>query len=310
MSYPPEYGPLAAVTPGTPGGLMVMLAEYGKLSLADVLAPAIQMADGYPIEAQLAEHDRGDKDSSIKEWPYSRAIMLPHLGRSARGAGRRASLPPARSRRHAAQAGRGRAAGARSAGKTRKEAILRRLRPLLQGRHRRRSSCAASQEQGGLITMEDLANWQVHIEEPVKTTLQGHRRLQAQRLDAGARRCCRRSTSSRTLDLKAMGYNSARYIHTLYQAMNLAFADRDFYYGDPYFPPDEPVAGPASKEYAKAARRADRLAEATTRPSSRAIPIRSRAEESVTRTCSQQLAPPAARERRRRSRPERRNRIR
>ena len=51
MAYPPEYGPLAAVTPGTPGGLMVMLAEWGKLSLADVLAPAIQMADGYAIEA-------------------------------------------------------------------------------------------------------------------------------------------------------------------------------------------------------------------------------------------------------------------
>ncbi|HUQ20215.1 MAG TPA: gamma-glutamyltransferase, partial [Gemmatimonadaceae bacterium] len=48
-TYPPEFGPLAAVTPGTPGGLMTMLAEYGKLSLAEVLAPAIEMADGYPI---------------------------------------------------------------------------------------------------------------------------------------------------------------------------------------------------------------------------------------------------------------------
>jgi gamma-glutamyltranspeptidase/glutathione hydrolase len=44
-------------------------------------------------------------------------------------------------------------------------------------------------------------------------------------------------------DLRAMGYNSARYIHTVYQAMSLAFADRDFYYGDPYFPPEEPIAG-------------------------------------------------------------------
>jgi gamma-glutamyltranspeptidase/glutathione hydrolase len=52
-------------------------------------------------------------------------------------------------------------------------------------------------------------------------------------------------------DLKAMGYNSTRYIHTLYQAMNLAFADRDFYYGDPDFPPDEPIKGLLSKEYAK-----------------------------------------------------------
>ena len=48
-------------------------------------------------------------------------------------------------------------------------------------------------------------------------------------------------------DLKTMGYNSARYIHTLYQAMNLSFADRDFYYGDPYFAPEEPIKGLAIK---------------------------------------------------------------
>ena len=53
-------------------------------------------------------------------------------------------------------------------------------------------------------------------------------------------------------DLKAMGYNSSRYAHTLYQTMNLAFADRDFYYGDPAFPPVEPIEGLLSKEYAKA----------------------------------------------------------
>ena len=52
-------------------------------------------------------------------------------------------------------------------------------------------------------------------------------------------------------DLKSMGYNSPKYINTIYQAMSLAFADRDFYYGDPYFPPAEPVAGLLSKEYAK-----------------------------------------------------------
>ena len=69
--YPPEYGPLAAVTPGTPGGLMLMLAEYGKLSLDEVLAPAIQLADGYPIEAAAGRRHREDK-ARIKQWPYSR----------------------------------------------------------------------------------------------------------------------------------------------------------------------------------------------------------------------------------------------
>src|SRR3954464_11602754 len=79
--YPPEYGPLAAVTPGTPGGLMTMLAEYGTMSLGEVLAPAIQMADGYPIEAQTANSIETQK-ARLKEWKYSRGIMLPHLGES------------------------------------------------------------------------------------------------------------------------------------------------------------------------------------------------------------------------------------
>ena len=54
------------------------------------------------------------------------------------------------------------------------------------------------------------------------------------------------------MDLKAMGYNSARYVHTLYQVMNLTYADRDFYYGDPYVPPATPIKGLLSKEYAQA----------------------------------------------------------
>src|SRR5688500_17133399 len=68
MKYPPEYGPLAAVTPGTPGGLLVMLAEYGRLSLAEVLAPAIELADGYPIEAQRANTIERQK-AHLKAWP-------------------------------------------------------------------------------------------------------------------------------------------------------------------------------------------------------------------------------------------------
>lgn len=71
MKYPPQYGPLAAVTPGTPGGLMVMLAEYGTMSLKDVLAPAMEMALGYPIEAQTANSIEREK-ARIKEWPYSK----------------------------------------------------------------------------------------------------------------------------------------------------------------------------------------------------------------------------------------------
>src|SRR5947208_17158323 len=58
MKYPPEYGPLAAVRPGTPGGILPMLAEYGKLSLKDILEPAIEMADGYAMDDETSRTDR------------------------------------------------------------------------------------------------------------------------------------------------------------------------------------------------------------------------------------------------------------
>src|SRR5689334_21901997 len=81
MRYPPEFGPLAAVTPGTPGGLLTMLAEYGSMSLKQVLAPAIEMADGYPIEAELVNTIERYKDH-LKKWPDSRRVMLTHLGQA------------------------------------------------------------------------------------------------------------------------------------------------------------------------------------------------------------------------------------
>src|SRR5688500_10902836 len=81
LSYPPEYGPLAAVTPGTPGGLCTMLAEFGILSLKEVLAPAMQLAEGYPIEAQTANSIERDK-ALIKQWPYSASVFLTHPGSS------------------------------------------------------------------------------------------------------------------------------------------------------------------------------------------------------------------------------------
>ena len=246
--YPPEYGPLAAVTPGTPGGLLVMLAEYGTLSLGEVLAPAIQLADGYPIEAETANSIERNK-ARLKAWKYSRAVMLPHLGQS-----REAPEPGeifvqsdlAATLRKLVEAEK----QALAQGKSRKEAIMAAYDRFYKG-DIAQEFVRGVQEEGGLITMQDLAAWQVRIEEPVTTSYkgidvyklpfwqQGPAMLQALNILENA-------------DLKSMGYNSPRYIHTLYQAMNLAFADRDFYYGDPYFPPEEPTRGLLSKEYAKA----------------------------------------------------------
>ena len=246
--YPPEYGPLAAVTPGTPGGLMVMLAEYGTMSLADVLAPAIQMADGYPIETQLVNTIERDKNW-IKKWKYSPSIMLTHAGEA-----HEAPEPgEVFVQRDLAATWRKLVDAERAAlkqGKTRKQAIYAAYDRFYKG-DIAREIVRGVQEDGGLFTLADLANWKVRVEEPVSTTYkgitvyklpfwqQGPAMLQALNILENA-------------DLKAMGFNSPKYMHTVYQAMSLAFADRDFYYGDPYFPPEEPAKGLLSKEYAKA----------------------------------------------------------
>src|SRR5205085_2837543 len=98
----------------------------------------------------------------------------------------------------------------------------------------------ATQEEGGLITMDDLAKWKVHIEEPVTTSYKG---IDVYKLNVWTQGPAMLQALNilENIDLKSMGYNSPKYIHTIYQAMSLAFADRDFYYGDIYSKPDKPV---------------------------------------------------------------------
>jgi gamma-glutamyltranspeptidase/glutathione hydrolase len=247
MRYPPEYGPLAATTPGTPGGLMTMLAEYGTMSLKDVLAPAMQMAEGYPIEAQTANSIEGRKEM-IKTWPYSKKVFLPHLGekREAPDAGevfvQTDLLETLKKLVETEQA-------ALKKGKSRKEAIYAAYDRFYKG-DIAKEFARGCQEQGGLITEQDLANWKVKIEEPMMTTYRGVDVYKCQQWTQGPA-FLQTLNILENFDLKSMGYNTPRYIHTLYQSMNLAFADRDFYYGDPAFAPEEPMKGLLSKEYAK-----------------------------------------------------------
>ncbi|MFT3822987.1 MAG: gamma-glutamyltransferase [Chitinophagaceae bacterium] len=248
MNFPPEYGPLAAVTPGTPGGLCYMLAEYGTMSLKQVLAPAMQLAAGYPIEAQTANSIERGK-ARIKEWPYSKAVFLTHQGekREAPDAGeifvQKDLLATLTKMVEAEQT-------ALKNKKSRKEAIYAAYNRFYTG-DIAQEFVRGCQEQGGLITMKDLANWKVREEEPLHTNYKGIEVYKLQQWTQGpAMLQCLNILEN--FDLKSMGYNSAQYIHTVYQAMNLSFADRDFYYGDPYFPPVEPMKGLLSKEYAKA----------------------------------------------------------
>ncbi len=246
--FPPEYGPLAALTPGTPGGLMLMLEEFGTLSLAEVLAPAIELADGYPIDAETADKIEKFKDK-LKQWPYSKRVMLPHLGeaREAPHAGEIFRQPElAVTLRRLVEA----ESQALAAGKSRKEAIHAAYERFYRG-DIAEEFVRGVKEQGGLITLEDLANWRPLLEEPLHTNYRG---VEVYKLDTWTQGPALLQSLNilENFDLRGQGYNSANYIHTLYQSMNLAFADRDFYYGDPYFPPQEPRTGLLSKEYAKA----------------------------------------------------------
>ncbi|MCH8073750.1 MAG: gamma-glutamyltransferase [Proteobacteria bacterium] len=247
MQYPPEFGPLAAVTPGTPGGLMVMLAEYGTLSLKDVLAPAIEMAEGYPIEASAVSAINRSKQL-LEQWPASRAVFLPNEGEGPEApvvgeVFRQPDLKATLEKLVAAEQ------AALSRGLDRKAAIYAAYDRFYRG-DIAEALVRGTQNAGGLITMEDLDKWQVHIETPVKTSYRG---IDVYKLTTWVQGPVMLQALNilENFDIASLGYNSTRYIHTLYQAMNLAYADRDFYYGDPYYPPEEPVQGLLSKDYAK-----------------------------------------------------------
>jgi gamma-glutamyltranspeptidase/glutathione hydrolase len=247
LDYPPEFGPLAAVTPGTPGGLFVMLAEYGKLSLADVLAPAIQLADGYPIENDAAESIHRQREW-IKKWKYASQVFLTHPG-----AEREAPIPGEIFKQpDLAVTLRKLVAAERDAlkqGKNRKDAILAAYDRFYKG-DIAKELVRGAREEGALFTEADLANWKVHIEEPVSTRYKGIDVYKLTHWTQGPV-LLQSLNILENLDVKGMGYNSAKYMHALYQTMNLTFADRDFYYGDSYLPPEEPIKGLLSKDYAK-----------------------------------------------------------
>jgi len=246
-NFPPEYGPLSAVTPGTPGGICHMLAEYGTMSLQQVLAPAMQLAAGYPIDAQTANSIESGK-KMIKEWPYSKKVLLPHLGesREAPEAGelfvQKDLLGTLTKMVEAEQQ-------ALKEKKSRKQAIMAAYDRFYKG-DIAKEFVRSCNEQGGLITIGDLAKWKPLEEEAVSVNYKGIEVYKLKEWTQGPS-MLQALNILENYDLKGLGYNSTSYIHTIYQAMSLAFADRDFYYGDPYFPPEEPIKGLLNKEYAR-----------------------------------------------------------
>jgi gamma-glutamyltranspeptidase/glutathione hydrolase len=243
MDFPPGSGVDAMVTPGTPGGLMTMVAEWGRLSLAEVLEPAMEMASGgYPVEADAVRRIRANRDEMM-EWPYTREVFFPD-GETPEAGQILVQEDLAATLGKLVEA----EAEALAAGASREEAIYAAYDRFYTG-DIAEEYVRGAREQGSRVTLEDLADWRVRIEEPVRTSYKG---IDVYKLTHWVQGPVMLQALNilENFDLASMGYNSARYIHALYQAMNLAFADRDFYYGDPYFAPEEPIEGLLSKAYA------------------------------------------------------------
>src|SRR5678810_544687 len=226
-----------------------MLANYGTMSLKQVLEPAMQLAAGYPIDAQTSNSMESERNKKwLKQWPYSTAVFYPHLRgkREAPEPGeifvQKDLLETLTKMVEAEQ-------NALKQNKSRKDAIMAAYDRFYKG-DIAKEFVRGCQEQGGLITMQDLAKWKPVEEEPLHVNYKGIEVYKLQQWTQGPA-LLQALNILGNFDLKSMGYNSVRYINTIYQAMNLSFADRDFYYGDTYFAPNEPIKGLLSKEYAK-----------------------------------------------------------
>ena len=227
----PEDGPLTIAVPGAVGGAAFAVQKYGTKPLADVFAPAIEIAEqGFPITEALAQGLKGSREKLAK-FPSTTKIWFKD-GKPLEMGDILVNKDLARTLRAIASQG---------------------ADPFYRG-DIAKNTAAFMKASGGLITEADLASVQAFEDPPVRTNYrgidvyecppnsQGFVMLEALNILEG-------------FDLRAMGHNSAPYLHAVTEALKLSFADRNKYVGDPKFVPNIPMQGLLSKEYA-AARRA------------------------------------------------------
>ena len=243
MAPIPAQGLLAAPLPGVFDGLILALEQFGTKSFAEVAAPAIEYADGFPIGEEFALFLRQGR-RMLEMWPSSKMFFMPSGEPPARGEILR--MPDlARTLRELA------AIEKKTRGKRPKK--LRAVRDLFYKGSIAKRIALFTEQNRGLITYEDLAGFRAETDQPRCTAYrsyevckpgfwtQGPVMLQALNLLEG-------------FDLKALGHNSPEYLHVVVEAVKLAFADRDRYYGDPKFSkiPEQTLL---SKDYAAARRK-------------------------------------------------------
>jgi len=223
----PVAGILPALVPGMVEAGLVALREFGTKSFAEAVEPAIELADGFPIDELRASTIQRSMKFLMK-WPASRQVFLPNgvaprvgdIFRQPQLAHTLRSMVEVEKKALAAGAGREKAIDA--------------VRDYFYRGEIAHKIDEFSKQNGGLLRYEDMAAFRLSPEAPVSTTFHGYTVYKPGFWSQGP-------TMIEALnildgfDLPALHLNSAEYIHTLVEALKLAYADRDTYYGDPKF---------------------------------------------------------------------------
>ena len=222
----PGAGIMPAIVPGMVDGALVALREYGTMSFEQVIAPAIDLADGFALD-DMRSSSIAYSQPFFNMWPTSKAHFLPN-GRPLRTGEIFRQPDLARTLRAMGEVEK----KALAAGATR-EAAIDKVRDYFYRGEIAHKIDAFSKANGGLLRYEDLAAFRVQPEEPVSTTFKGYRVYKNGFWSQGPAMIEALNILDGFDDQPA--FNSPAYIHRVVEALKLAYADRDTYYGDPKF---------------------------------------------------------------------------
>jgi gamma-glutamyltranspeptidase/glutathione hydrolase len=226
-----QYSGLAVGVPGTVAGMTMALERYGTMALADVLAPAIRLAEeGVLVTPDLSDSLKASADE-IKAWPSSAKIFFKEGGVPFEPGETLRQPDLAKSLRQIAEGG---------------------TDAFYKGEIARLIADEMARV-GGLITLEDMAGYQAVVREPVRGAYRGHEIISMPPPSSGGVHIVQILNLLEAFPIGYLGHNSAETIHLMAESMKLAYADRSEYLGDSDFV-DVPVKGLTSKEYADALR--------------------------------------------------------
>jgi gamma-glutamyltranspeptidase/glutathione hydrolase len=238
----PATGPLPATVPAVLDACVTALDQFGTKSLAEVMQPAIELADGFPIDELRVEYIK-TRSPIFSHWPDAKRLFLPN-GEVPKPGDIFVQTDLARTLREIVDA---ETNALKKAANDRHAGLMAARDYFYQGPIAKRIG-DYMQAHGGLLAAEDLARFHARVGEPVKAEYRGYEVYKAGFWTQGPA-LVEELNVLEGYDLKAMGHNSADYVHTVIEALKLGFADRDRYYGDPNFV-KIPTSELLSKEYA------------------------------------------------------------